>query len=165
MKQRGYTYVGVLIAISISVVFSIAILGETQADSRIELLKRSSLSVERLHTAVQSYYDARCQLGTVPNPTLDSLLNEGYLDSKAHVALHFSAKFSDIVIAKRSGGTSFKYTVSFATNSDAEIAGSNNFNAFVSNNLVTWNITNGSDSSSSLAEGYEYLRAFGANFC
>lgn len=166
MRQRGYTFVGIMVAISIAAVIGITIMSSVQNDSRVEFLKRVPLVIDRLHSAVESYYDARCQAGAVTNPSLADLVSGGYLDSVSQVALPMDAAITQISIVN--GGSpraQFLYTVTFGSNSDAEVAGANHFNVTVTDNTATWNITGRTNHDSSSAESHEYLRAFGGSSC
>ncbi|GEA09140.1 hypothetical protein KUL42_39010 [Alteromonas sp. KUL42] len=160
MKPHGYSLIQVLLVILISGLFSIVIMKQIIGSNRDTYLRQTPVVIERLHIAVQLYYNGQCLSGGVTNPTITSLVADGLLPSATSVQFPSNAILSDIQIILGSHVATY-YTLTFKSESDAEIAASNQSNTTVSGNQATWMLPIEANGNASKVETNEYLRAFG----
>lgn len=161
MRERGYTFVSITIAISVATLLMITFVSGASKDSRIDMLDRTHLVVSRLNSAVSLYYDARCKAGAVTAPTITDLVDDHLIESVDLLSLPAGGEWSEISILN--SGTPrarFKYTVKFLSSGDAEVAAGGKLNTNVVGHFATWIMQSHSTNLKSLSEGDEYLRAF-----
>lgn len=164
--EAGFTYIQIMVAISVAAILTIAFQKGLQQDVEAVNLETVDLTVTALHHSVESYYDSRCQSGSVSSPTISQLVSEGHLYSASAVTLPAFASFSDIsIVSSGASGAVFRYTVAFQREAQAIKAASHSVYATQSGRNVIWEVASSTNNNSTTSESSEYLRAFGGSSC
>lgn len=165
-KQSGYTLASLAVTLFIISILYLNVNRDNQVRMNVVAYDTVVLSAEVLSKAVNTYYFANCNLGsTMPSPTVNDLISDGYLSSPESIYNNLDLIFTPQIVDPGTPDSLIYLTTNAPNSSVAQQIVEQATNASRFGSTVTFTYKPSTSNTYNQTRVSEMKRYFGESYC